>query len=35
MLKFTKETKTTAKMENYAQESENIVWKLKSKKFFC
>ena len=28
MLQFTKETETTAKMGNYAQESENFVWKL-------
>ena len=28
MLQFTKETKTTAKMGNYEQKSENFVWKL-------
>ena len=28
MLQFSKETKTTAKMWNYAQKSENFVWKL-------
>ena len=28
MLQFTKGTKTTAKMGNYAQKLENFVWKL-------
>ena len=28
MRHFTKETKTTAKLGNYAQKSENFVWKL-------
>ena len=28
MLQFISETKTTAKMGNYAQISENFVWKL-------
>ena len=37
MWQFTKETKTTTKMGNYAQKSENFVWKLvvpKARKHF-